>query len=232
MYAHRWVLLAALSVLATAGQVQAQRFPGSGDTSPSGFALGLNGGYSLLGGAVGDSTTGGFRLGAKAIYDFDETPVQVGVGGYYTWFGFDSIDGATGAVPYDGPLGKLSLFGLGTWKFMDIESSMIPYVTARLGWTRLSDDVGCRLPACGREVIGSRTRSGIELGADIGVQWPVSRSFIVDIGGSFSWMNVGDYRIDGTWADDGTSVSDTLDDTGETGTEFSLFAGILFFLSP
>lgn len=232
MYAHRWILIAALTVFTTAGDLQAQRFPGNYDASPSGLGLGLNGGYSLLGGAVGDSTTGGFRLGAKAIYDFDEAPVQVGVGAYYTWIGFDSTDGTPGAVPYDGPLGKLSLFGLGTWKFVDIESNMIPFVTARIGWTRLSDDVGCRLPACGREVIGSRTRSGLEIGADIGVQLPVSRSLVVDIGGSFSWMNVGDFQIDGTWADDGRSVSDTLDDTGESGTAFSLFAGVLFFVAP
>jgi opacity protein-like surface antigen len=232
MYARRWILIAVLTVFAAAGDLHAQRFPGSDDASPSGFALGLNGGYSLLGGAVGDSTSGGFRLGAKAIYDFEDAPVQVGVGAFYTWFGFDSAAGAPGAVQYDGSLRKLSLYGLGTWKFLDIESSMIPYVTARLGWTRLSDDVGCRLPACGREVIGSRTRSGLEIGADIGVEYPVSSSLVLDIGGSFSWMNVGDFRIEGTWADDGASVSDTLDDTGQSGTAFSLFAGVLFFVSP
>jgi hypothetical protein len=55
---------------------------------------------------------------------------------------------------------------------------------------------------------------------------------VVDIGGSFSWLSVGDYRIEGTWADDGTSVSDTLDETSRSGTAFSLFAGVLFFFSP
>jgi hypothetical protein len=232
MDAGRWFLISALLVFLAAGDLQAQRFPGSEDKSPSGFALGLSGGYSLLGGAVGDSTTGGFRLGAKALYDFGETPVQAGVGGSYTWFGFDSFEDVPGAVSYDGPLGKLSLYGFGTWKFVDLESSMVPYVSGRIGWTRLSDDVGCRRPSCGREVVGSRIRSGIELGAEIGVELPVSRSAVVEIGGSFDWLSVGDYRIEGTWADDGTSVSDTLDDTAASGTVFSLFAGVLFFLSP
>ena len=232
MRVSRSIPILAVALFAAVGTLNAQNFPGSRDRSPSGLALGANGGYSLLGGAIGDSTSGGFRLGGEVIYDFEDTPVQAGIGGSYTWFGFDVADGSPGADSYDGSLGKLSLFGLGTWKFLDIESNMVPYVTARLGWTQLSDDVGCRLPLCGREVIGTRTRSGLEIGAKIGVQLPVSRSLLLDLGGSFDWLSVGDYRIEGTWADDGTSVSDTLDDTGESGTAFSLFAGVLFFLSP
>jgi opacity protein-like surface antigen len=232
MRAPRSIPILALVVLATAGSLKAQNFPGSRERSPSGFALGLNGGYSLLGGAVGDSTSGGFRLGGSAIYDFEDVPLQAGIGGSYSWFSFDVPSGSPGADSYDGSLEKFSVFGLGTWKFLDIESSMVPYVTARVGWTRLSDDVGCQQPLCGREVIGTRTRSGFEIGAEIGVQIPVSRSVAIDIGGSFDWLSAGDYRIEGTWADDGTGVSDTLDDTGESGTAFSLFAGALFFLSP
>lgn len=232
MRAHRSIPILAIALLSAADALNAQNFPGSRERAPSGVALGVNGGYSLLGGAVGDSTSGGFRLGGEVIYDFEDTPVQAGIGGSYTWFSFDVADDSPEADSYDGSLGKLSLFGLGTWKFLDIESSMVPYVTGRVGWTRLSDEVGCRRPVCGREVIGTRTRSGFEIGAKVGVQLPVSRTIVLDIGGSFDWLSVGDYRIEGTWADDGSSVSDTLDDTGESGTAFSLFAGALFFLSP
>jgi opacity protein-like surface antigen len=232
MRARRWTPILVLALLGVADGLEAQQFPGSRDRSPSGFALGADGGYSLLGGAISDSTSGGFRLGGQVIYDFEEVPLQAGVGGAYTWFSFDVADGSPESESYDGSLGKLSLFALGTWKFLDIESSMVPYVTGRVGWTQMSDDVGCRRPACGREVIGTRTRSGLEIGARIGVQLPVSRTLELDFGGSFDWLNLGDYRIEGTWADDGSSVSDTLDDTGESGTAFSLFAGILFYVSP
>jgi hypothetical protein len=232
MRARRSIPILALALIGTAGTLQAQNFPGSQDRSPSGFALGVNGGYSLLGGVIGDSTSGGFRLGGNVTYDFGDTPVQAGIGGSYTWFGFEVPDGSPEAESYDGSLGKLSLFGQGTWKFLDIESSMVPYVTGRVGWTRLSDDVGCRGPRCEWEVIGTRTRSGFEIGAKIGVRIPVSRILMLEVGGSFDWVSVGDYRVDGIRADDGSSVSYTLDNTGESGTAISLFAGALFYLSP
>jgi opacity protein-like surface antigen len=232
MCTRRSIPVLALALFGAFGTLQAQNFPGSRDRSPSGLALGVNGGYSLLGGAIGDSTSGGFRLGGVVIYDLKDTPVQAGIGGSYTWFSFDVADGLPNADLYDGSLGKLSLYGLGTWKFLDIESSMVPYVTGRAGWTRFTDDVGCRRPACVREVTGSRTRSGFEIGAEVGVQIPVSRAVVLNIGGSFDWLSVGDYQIEGTSVDDGSSVSITLDDTDKSGTAFSLFAGALFFLSP
>ncbi len=222
-------LLALVAVAVTASPAQAQRFPGSDEYERSGFAVNLTGGYTFLGGEVGDSIGGGFALEGSALYDFGPAPVQVGAGAGYSWLGFDRGDGT---------MNKLTVFGFGAWKFLDLESEMTPYVRVRVGWTHLSDDRPCGLPRCGsvddpdRYVQGTRTRSGLEIGAAIGVEFPVSRKVSLDIGGGFDWVSVGDYYLDGQWADDGAPVSDTLPDSSQSGSEFRLYAGVLYFFSP
>ena len=158
-----------------------------------------------------------------AFYDFGKTPVQVGAGAAYSWLGFDYGDGT---------LGKLSLFGFGTWKFVDLESTMIPYASLRLGWTELSDDQPCGFPRCGRPFEGTRTRSGFEVGAAIGVEFPLSRKFSADVGGSFDWLFTGDIELDGQYVDDGTPVSGPLPDTSQQGSAFTIYAGFQYFFSP
>jgi hypothetical protein len=228
MRASRLITLAVTAVICVANTGHAQRFPGSEDQERAGFGLGLTAGYTFLGGEVGDSVSGGLRLEGTAFYDFETTPIQVGVGGAYSWLGFDYADGT---------LGKLSLFGFGAWKFVDLESTMVPYFNLRVGWTQLSDDQPCGFPRCspipgGREVVGTRTRSGFEVGAGIGVEYPLSQKFVANLGGGFDWLFMGDYQIDGEWDDTGESVSDQLPDTSEQGSGFTLFAGLKYFISP
>jgi hypothetical protein len=212
-----------MAVICVTSTAQAQRFPGSEDRTHSGFGLGLTGGYTFLGGEVGDSVSGGLRLQGTAFYDFGKTPIQVGAGGAYSWMGFDYADGT---------LGKLSLFGFGTWKFVDIESTMVPYASLRLGWTQLSDDQPCGFPRCGRPIEGTRTRSGFEVGAAIGVEFPLSARFSADVGGSFDWLFTGDYQLDGHWVDTGEPVSDALPDSSQQGSAFTIYAGLQYFISP
>jgi hypothetical protein len=223
MRASRLITLSVTAVLCVANTAHAQRFPGSEDKTHSGFGLGLTAGYSFLGGEVGDSVSGGLRLQGTAFYDFGETPVQLGAGAAYSWLGLDYGDGT---------LGKLSLFGFGTWKFVDLESTMIPYASLRLGWTELSDDQPCGFPRCGRPFEGTRTRSGFEVGAAIGVEFPLSRKFSADVGGSFDWLFTGDIDLDGQYVDDGTPVSGPLPDTSQQGSAFTIYAGLQYFFSP
>ncbi len=223
MRARRLITLTVVAVFCVASAGFAQRFPGSEDLSHSGFGLGFTGGYSFLGGEVGDSISGGLRLQGTAFYDFGETPVQIGAGGAYSRMGFEFADGT---------LDKLSLFGYGTWKFVDLESKMVPYASLRLGWTWLSDDQPCGFPRCGREIVGTRTRSGFEAGAGLGVEIPLSKKLAADVGGGFDWLFMGDYQIDGHWVDDGTPVSDTLPDSALQGSAFTIYAGLQYFISP
>jgi hypothetical protein len=223
MRARRLITLTVVAVICVASTGFAQRFPGSEELTHSGFGLGFTGGYTFLGGEVGDSISGGLRLQGTAFYDFGDTPVQIGAGGAYSWMGFDYADGT---------LGKLSLFGFGTWKFVDLESKMVPYASLRVGWTRLSDDQPCGFPRCGREIVGTRTRSGFEVGAGLGVEIPLSKKLAADVGGGFDWLFMGDYQLDGHWVDDGTPVSDTLPDSALQGSAFTLYAGLQYFISP
>ena len=228
MRASRLIALTVMAVICVANTAHAQRFPGSEEKSYSGCAFGLTAGYSFLGGEVGDSVSGGLRLQGTAFYDFGKTPVQVGVGGAYSWLGLDYADGT---------LGKLSLFGFGTWKFVDLESSMVPYVSLSLGWTQLSDDQPCGFPRCpvfegGPGIEGTRTRSGFEVGAGIGVEFPLSRKFAADVGGGFDWLFLGDYQLDGTFVEDGTPATGPLPDSSQQGSAFTLYAGLQYFISP
>ncbi|MBK5097364.1 MAG: hypothetical protein JJE01_06250 [Gemmatimonadetes bacterium] len=224
MRGSRLIALTVMAVICVANTAHAQRFPGSEEKSYSGFALGLTAGYTFLGGEVGDSVSGGLRLQGTAFYDFGKTPVQVGVGGAYSWMGFDYADGA---------LGELSLFAFGTWKVVDLESTMVPYFSLRVGWTRLSDDQPCGSPRCGEPGIeGTRTRSGLDIGAGVGIEYPLSRKLVADLGGGFDWLLIGDYQIDGRWIDTGEPVSDRLPDSSQEGSAFILFAGLKYFISP
>ena len=223
MRASRLITLTVMAVICVTSTAQAQRFPGSEDRTHAGFGLGLTGGYTFLGGEVGDSVSGGLRLQGTAFYDFGKTPIQVGAGAAYSWMGFDYADGT---------LGKLSLFGFGAWKFVDLESTMVPYASLRLGWTQLSDDQPCGFPRCGTPIEGTRTRSGFEVGATIGVEFPLSARFSADVGGGFDWLFMGDYQLDGHWVDTGEPVSDTLPDSSQQGSAFTLYAGLQYFISP
>jgi hypothetical protein len=223
MHASRWIGLLAITALSAPSPAGAQHFPGSEAPSRSGFGIHLAGAYGIMAGEVGDSVGGGLQLEAIAFHQPRDLPFRFGGGGGYSWFGFDRADGT---------LRKLSLFGLATLMIPSMDTEMVPYVQVRAGWTRLSDDQGCGPPYelreefCGGDpdevVPGGRIRSGLELGAAVGVDIPVAERISLDVGGSFSWLNLGEIRFGGT----------SLPFTDASGSAFSLRAGAAYFFGP
>lgn len=223
MPASRWIGLLAIAVLCAPSPVRAQRFPGSDDTSRSGFAVGGALGYGILAGEVGDSVGGGLQVEGMATFRPEGTSIRFGAGGGYSWFEFDRGEGT---------LGKLSLFSVATLLIPSLDTKMVPYVQARIGWTRLSDDQGCGPPYEQREEYcgvgpddfapGDRVRSGLELGAAVGVEIPVAERISLDVQGSFSWLELGDMDFEGT----------SLPVTDASGSAFAMRGGAIYFLGP
>jgi hypothetical protein len=219
----RWIVPLAVVCLLVPARASAQQFPGSEEPLRSGFGLEAAAGYRILAGEVGDSIGGGLEIEGMAFWQPRDLPARFGVGAEYAWFDFDRADGS---------MGKLSLFGTATLLIRSNDTSMLPYVQGRIGWTRLSDDQGCGPPyeqagaLCGAgpgEVTpGTRTRSGIEIGAVVGVDIPVGERLSLDVGGTFNWLAVGDFDFEGT----------TLPDTDAAGSAFGLRAGATYFLGP
>jgi hypothetical protein len=179
-----------------------------------GFAAALSAGYSFPSGAVGDSIGNGPEIEGLAFYQLDGLPVRIGAGASYAWFGLDGTDGTQK---------KLGVFGLAGAMIRDPMSTMTPYVQVRAGWTRFSDDVGFTDPLIVDEpIVGTRTRSGLELGAVVGVDIPVHEHFHLDVSGNFRWANLGDYEIGGTPV--------PRSDTSANGSFFGLRAGAVFLL--
>lgn len=223
MLGTRWIApLVAGALLAPAG-APAQQFPGGQEPPHSGVGLEVAAGYGILAGEVGDSVGGGLQLEGVAFYQPRDLPARFGAGAEYAWFGFDRADGS---------LGKLSLFGTATLLIRNAGTEMLPYVQLRVGWTRLSDDQGCGPPyelaeeLCGAGpdelTPGTRVRTGIELGATVGVDIPVGERISLDFGGTFTWLGVGDFDFEGT----------TLPGTDAAGSAFGIRAGAIYFLGP
>lgn len=222
MVDRRWIAPLVVSLFVPAG-ASAQNFPGSQEPLRSGVGLEVAAGYGILAGEVGDSVGGGLQFEGVAFYQPRTLPARFGAGAEYSRFGFDRADGS---------LGKLSLFGTATLLIRSVETEMIPYVQLRVGWARLSDDQGCGPPyeqaeeLCGAgpgEITpGTRVRSGIEVGAAVGVDIPVGERISLDFGGTFAWLGVGDFDFEG----------ETLPDTDAAGSAFGLRAGAVYFLGP
>jgi hypothetical protein len=222
MLGSRWIApLVAVLLLAPAGAT-AQQFPGSREPLHSGVGLEAAAGYGILAGEVGDSVGGGLQAEGVVFYQPRDLPARFGAGAGYSWSGFDRADGS---------LGKLSLFGTATLLIRNSDTEMLPYVQLRFGWTRLSDDQGCGPPyeqaeeLCGAGpgelTPGTRTRSGIEVGAAVGVDIPLGERFSLDIAGTFVWLGLGDFDFEGT----------TLPNTDASGSAFGIRAGAIYFLA-
>ncbi len=167
------------------------------------FAIEATLGYSFLTGAIGDSVSGGLGGELLLAHQIVSIPLRLGIGGGYHRLAFDDEDQS---------LGKLSLFGFLTYLLYSDESEMTPYVQGRAGWTRLS---WTEARGTGRDV----SRSGLEIGAAVGVDIPVAERVSIDVVGLFTWISAGDREADG----------DTLPSTDETGSTFGIRAGVIFF---
>ena len=163
-------------------------------------------GYALVGGDLGDSLKAGPMIEASYQYQLENVPLRLGAGIGYSRHG---LQDPAGGEPVSGSANKVSLMALGTLLLFSDETEMIPYVQARVGYTRMfwnSNGVDSK-------------RSGLELGALVGVDLPISENVSIDVSGLFAWVNGGNATVGGF----------TLPDTSLSGSLFSLRAGAFFF---
>ncbi|MDH3297664.1 MAG: hypothetical protein OEM96_05240 [Gemmatimonadota bacterium] len=167
--------------------------------------------FAQVGGSVGDSVGSGFGAAGGLFFQPAGTPARLGVGGSYTRF---STDGPGDA------LNKTSIYAQAAWQIVDRETSVIPYVQGTVGYTRLSDDEFCSELICGAgTTLRGRVRSGFELGANVGVDVPLSEAVNIDVAGSFSWLRLGDLEVAGQ----------KFGDTSTHASTFGIRAGITVF---
>lgn len=206
------LLIAAVVLIAAPADAQfreqAQEASGLGATVDLTFNQ-LSGGGD---GSVGDSIGFGVGLAAFAFYQPNRFPARLGIGGSYTRF---TTDGPGDAF------NKLSLFAGGTWRIVDPNTTVIPYVGGRLGYVTVDDDeffcLEQRAPTCPEEeLVRGREWSGLEVGAVVGVDLPLSESVNVDVSGTFSWLALGDLTAEG----------ETIDETSTNLSTFGLQAGL------
>lgn len=175
----------------------------------AGTGLTLDATFAQLGGVVGDSIGAGFGADAAVFYEFPDLPARIGGGASYTRF---STDGPGDA------LNKVSLFALGSWHIADRDTPVVPYLMGRVGYTRLTDDERCGTDVC-PSVLEGRKWSGLELGAVVGVDIPISQAMNVDVAGTFSWLSLGDLEAGGQ----------TIASSSTTASLFGLRAGVTVF---
>jgi len=167
--------------------------------------------FAQMGGSVGDSVGTGFGGLGSAFFQPGGTPARLGAGISYTRF---STEGSGDA------LRKLSIFALAGLQMVDAETSVIPYLQGTVGYTRLSDDQACSEFICGvNNTLRGQVRTGIELGANVGVDIPMTENLNIDVAGTFSWLGLGDLEVDGQMFD-GFSANGSI---------FGLRAGITYF---
>ena len=167
--------------------------------------------FAQMGGSVGDSVGTGFGVAGSLFVQPTGTPVRVGVGGSFTRFS---------TVGPGDALNKVSVYAVGTWRIADPETSVVPYIQGTAGYTRLSDDELCNELICGMgTTLRGQVRTGLELGANVGVDLPVTETLNIDIAGTFSWLSLGDLEVAGR----------SFGDTSTTASTFGLRAGVTVY---
>ncbi|MFQ5530915.1 MAG: hypothetical protein ACE5FP_11290 [Gemmatimonadota bacterium] len=205
----RVLALAVVALVAGTTPGLAQFRPQTAENAGFGFTADLV--FSQMGGSVGDSVGSGFGAAGALFFQPAGTPARLGVGGSYTRF--------STAGPGDA-LNKVSVHVFGTWQIVDPETSVIPYIQGTIGYTRLSDDEFCSELICGvGTTLRGKVRTGIELGANVGVDIPLTETLNIDVAGSFSWLSLGDLDVAGQ----------TFGDTSANASTFGLRAGITVF---
>jgi hypothetical protein len=206
------LFLAALALAATPADAQFRQQAQEKD----GLGLTVDLLFAQMGGTIGDSIGVGLGASAAAFYQFPQAPARLGAGASYTRF---STDG-----PGDSHK-KLSLFAFGSWHIADPGTAVVPYLQGQVGYVRLDDDATtCAAfpaeepPACTTALAG-REWSGLELGAVVGVDIPLTETLNIDVGGTFSWLNLGDL----------TAGGQTIDETSTNVSTFGMRAGMTIF---
>jgi hypothetical protein len=167
--------------------------------------------FAQMGGSVGDSVGAGFGVAGSLFVQPAGTPVRLGVGGSFTRFS---------TVGPGDALNKVSVYAVGAWRIADPETSVVPYIQGTVGYTRLSDDELCNELICGTgTTLRGQVRSGLELGANVGVDIPLTETLNVDIAGTFSWLSLGDLEVAGR----------SFGDTSTTASTFGLRAGVTVY---
>lgn len=159
--------------------------------------------FAQMGGTIGDSIDIGFGAAAGGFFQFSQVPARLGAGASYTRFSADELDGSHK---------KLSLYATGSWHITDPNTSVIPFIQGQVGYVRLDDDATtCAAfpaeepPDCTTALSG-REWSGLELGALVGVDIPMTEALNITVGGTFSWITLGDLTAGGR-SIDGTSTN-------------------------
>ena len=198
--------IAALSLTLEATLASAQGLPDPRRDAKSMIDVTL--GFSMITGQVGDSLKSGPGLEASYQYQLQTIPLRLGAGVGYSRHGLEEpADDAP--VPVEGSSNKWSVFALGSLLLFGDDTDMIPYMQARLGYTKFftsSNDVDIE-------------QGGLELSALVGVDLPVAEAISIDVAGMFGWINSGDQSVDGV----------SVPGTSRTGSEFSIRAGAFFY---
>lgn len=183
---------------------------------PSGFGVTADLVFEQMGGeSLGDSIGSGFGAAAWGFYELPGIPVRVGPGVAYTRF----------ATTGDGDAAtKLSFHAQGSVLIADPYSAVVPYIQGKLGWASLDDDelfcTDLDTLACDPEdEVRGREWSGLELGAAVGVDIPMSETLLIDVSGTFTWLDLGDVTAGGT----------TISGTSTTASTFGIRGGVTFF---
>lgn len=209
------LFLVAFALVVTPARAQFREQPpeqgGLGITVDATFAQ-LSGGGAVM---VGDSVGSGFGLAAFGFYQPTQYPIRLGLGSSYTRF---STTGPGDAF------NKVSVYAAGAWRIADPNTSVVPYIGGNIGYVHLDDDefycVNTDVTTCPADDLRrGRTWSGLELGAVVGVDLPMSETLNFDVAGSFSWLALGDV----------TAGGESIPSSSTSVSTFGLRAGVTLF---
>lgn len=205
----RVLTLSMIAVLAIAGPASAQFRQQAEEGSGLGITANLV--FSQIGGTIGDSIGTGLGAAAAVFVQPAGTPARIGVGGSFIRFSGIGTHESTR---------KVSVYAQAGLQIKDNETSVVPYITGSIGYTRLSDDGMCSEAICGTgTMLTGQVRSGLELGAVVGVDIPLTETVNVDVAGTFSWLGLGDLEASGQ----------TISETSTNASTFGLRAGFTVF---
>jgi hypothetical protein len=205
----RVLALSMIAVFAVAAPASAQFRQQAEESSGVGITADLV--FSQIGGTIGDSIGTGLGAAAAVFVQPAGTPARIGVGGSFTRFsGIGDRESSR----------KVSVYAQAGLQIEDNETSVVPYIIGSVGYTRLSDDGVCSEAVCGTgTMLMGQVRSGLELGAAVGVDIPFTETVNFDVAGTFAWLGLGDLKAGGQ----------TISDSSTNASAFGLRAGFTIF---
>lgn len=205
----RVLTLSLIAVFAVSAPASAQFRQQEQESSGFGFTANLV--FSQMGGTIGDSIGTGFGAAGALFIQPAGSPARLGVGGSFTRFSGVGDRESTN---------KVSVYALAGLQIEDDETSVIPYILGSVGYVRLSDDDVCSEAVCGiGTTLMGQVRSGLEVGAVVGVDIPLTETVNIDVAGTFSWLKLGDLEAGGQ----------SISNTSTNASTFGLRAGFTVF---